>query len=150
MKQAEEALNSIEKKDFQIAKSFANPPAGVPEVFSATIWLLSGFYKEIDSDKSKKPKAFDWKASQKLMKDPQAFMTALLSFKEIVNNNELPPANVAVVKKDYLSNPEFDPQIIENKSKAAAGLCSWVLNIVKFWDVIQEVGPLRKQLEEAK
>jgi dynein heavy chain len=45
VKQAEEALNSIEKKDFQIAKSFANPPAGVPEVFSATIWLLSGFYK---------------------------------------------------------------------------------------------------------
>jgi dynein heavy chain, axonemal len=119
-------------------------------VFSATIWLLSGFYKEIDSDKAKKPKAHDWKASQKLMKDPQAFMTALLSFKEIVNNNELPPANVAFVKKEFLSNPEFDPQIIENKSKAAAGLCSWVLNIVKFWDVIQEVGPLRKMLEEAK
>lgn len=77
-------------------------------------------------------------------------MTALMGFKQIVNNNELPPANVAMVKKDYLSNPEFDPAIIENKSKAAAGLCSWVLNIVKFWDVIQEVGPLRKQLEEAK
>jgi dynein heavy chain len=45
VKQAEEALNSIEKKDFQIAKSFANPPGGVPEVFAATIWLLSGFYK---------------------------------------------------------------------------------------------------------
>jgi dynein heavy chain len=30
VKQAEEALNSIEKKDFQTAKSFANPPAGVP------------------------------------------------------------------------------------------------------------------------
>jgi dynein heavy chain, axonemal len=148
--QAEEALNSIEKKDFQTAKSFANPPAGVPEVFSATIWLLSGFYKEVDADKSKKPKAFDWKASQKLMKDPQAFMTALLGFKEIVNQNEIPHANVAVVKKDYLSNPEFDPTIIEKKSKAAAGLCSWVINIVKFWDVIQEVGPLRIQLEEAK
>ena len=67
-----------------------------------------------------------------------------------MNNNELPPANVAVVKKDYLSNPEFDPTIVANKSKAAAGLCTWVVNIVKFWDVIQEVGPLRKQLEDAK
>jgi len=43
--------------------------------------LLSGFYKEIDSDKSKKPKVFDWKASIKLMKDPQAFISALLGFK---------------------------------------------------------------------
>jgi dynein heavy chain len=36
------------------------------------------------------------------------------------------------------------------KSNAAAGLCEWVINIVKFYDVIQEVGPLRKSLEEAK
>ena len=81
MKQAEEALNSIEKKDFQVAKSFANPPGGVPEVFGATIWLLSGFFKEIDADKNKKPKQADWKAAQKLMKDPNAFMQALLGFK---------------------------------------------------------------------
>lgn len=74
-------MNSIDKKDFQIAKSFANPPGGVPEVFGATIWLLSGFYKEIEADKTKKPKAYDWKAAQKVMKDPQAFMTALLGFK---------------------------------------------------------------------
>ena len=84
------------------------------------------------------------------MKDPNSFMQALLSFKEIVNAGDLPPGNVATVKKDYLSNPEFDPAIIVNKSKAAAGLCSWVINIVKFHDVILEVGPLRKQLEEAK
>ena len=81
VKEAEEALNSLDKKDFTVAKSFASPPAGVPEVFSATIWLLSGFYKEIDSDKAKKPKSWDWKSSQKLMKDPQAFMSSLLAYK---------------------------------------------------------------------
>lgn len=57
---------------------------------------------------------------------------------------------MAEVKKSYLSNPSFDPVVVESKSKAAAGLCSWVLNIVKFYDVIQEVGPLRIMLEEAK
>ena len=144
-------MNSIDKKDFQVAKSFANPPGGVPEVFGATIWLLSSFYKEIDFDKqSKKPKSFDWKTAQKIMKDPNAFMAALLGFKEIVNAGDLPAGNVAYVKKEYLSAPEFDPSIVVNKSKAAAGLCSWVINIVKFHDVILEVGPLRKQLEEAK
>ena len=103
-----------------------NTPLAVEE-FSGFFEALNNWYirrnrerfwrKEIDADKAKKPKAFDWKSSQKLMKDPQAFMTALLSFKEVVNQNEIPPANVAVVKKDYLSNPEFDPHIIENKSK---------------------------------
>ena len=55
-----------------------------------------------------------------------------------------------MVKKEYLSAPEFDPKVFIVKSKAAAGLCEWVINIVKFYDVILEVGPLRKQLEEAK
>lgn len=120
-------------------------------MFAATIWLLSSFFKEVEFDKnSKKPKDWSWKAAQKLMKDPNSFMQALLGFKDVVNAGDLPPGNVAVVKKDYLSNPEFDPSIILNKSKAAAGLCSWVINIVKFHDVILEVGPLRKQLEEAK
>ena len=42
VEQALAALNSIEKKDFTTAKSFATPPNGVPQVFSATIWLLAG------------------------------------------------------------------------------------------------------------
>jgi dynein heavy chain len=84
------------------------------------------------------------------MKNPKAFMTALLDFKAVVDAGDVPTANVAYVKKEYLSNPVFDPVIMAGKSNAAAGLCSWVINIVKFYDVIQEVGPLRKSLEEAK
>ena len=70
------------------------------------------------------------------MKDPNAFLQALMGFKQIVNSGEVPAGNVAIVKKDYLSNPDFDPAIVENKSKAAAGLCTWVINIVKFYDII--------------
>jgi len=150
VKQAEEALNSISKKDFDTCKAFAAPPAGIPEVFAATSWLLAGFYNEIEVDKTKKPKAYDWKAAAKMMKNPKAFMTALLDFKAIVDAGDVPTANIAFVKKEYLSNPVFDPVIMAGKSNAAAGLCSWVINIVKFYDVIQEVGPLRKSLEEAK
>lgn len=38
---------------------------------------------------------------------------------------------------------------MEQKSNAAKGICSWVLNIVKYWDVIQQVEPKRKALGEA-
>jgi dynein heavy chain len=35
----------------------------------------------------------------------------------------------------YLKDKEFDPEFIRSKSAAAAGLCSWVINIVKFFEV---------------
>lgn len=36
-----------------------------------------------------------------------------------------------------------------SKSGAAKGICSWVINIVKYYDVIQDVEPKRKALKEA-
>lgn len=58
-------MNSLSEKDFQVAKNFATPPSGVPDVFSATIFLLAGFYNEqIEVDpKSKRPKNYDWKSA---------------------------------------------------------------------------------------
>ena len=44
---------------------------------------------------------------------------------------------------------EFDPDFIRTKSGAAAGLCSWVINIIKFYEVYCDVEPKRRALEEA-
>lgn len=38
---------------------------------------------------------------------------------------------------------------MEQKSGAAKGICSWVINIVKYFDVIQQVEPKRKNLAES-
>ena len=35
----------------------------------------------------------------------------------------------------YLKDPEFVPEHIKTKSSAAAGLCSWVINIMAFYQV---------------
>lgn len=45
--------------------------------------------------------------------------------------------------------PHFDKDIIYNKSKAAAGICEWALNIVKYYDVVSEVEPKRQELAAA-
>jgi dynein heavy chain len=82
------------------------------------------------------------------MKNPEVFVTALKTFKDTVDAGLVPAGNVAYVKKEYFTEG-FDPEIMKNKSRAASGLCSWVLNIVKFYDVIQDVGPKRKALEES-
>lgn len=48
-----------------------------------------------------------------------------------------------------LEDPEFQPDLVASKSYAAAGLCSWVLNIVKFYEVYCEVEPKRQALSKA-
>lgn len=45
-------------------------------------------------------------------------------------------ANVAHVKTQYLKEEWFNKDVMAGKSSAAAGICSWVINIVKYWDVI--------------
>jgi len=39
----------------------------------------------------------------------------------------------------YLNDKDFDPEFIRSKSQAAAGLCAWVINIMKFFEVFCEV-----------
>ena len=51
--------------------------------------------------------------------------------------------------RPYQGNPTFDPEFIRSKSAAAAGLCSWCINIVRFYEVYCDVAPKRQALEEA-
>ena len=44
---------------------------------------------------------------------------------------------------------DFDPEIVQGKSLAAAGLCSWVTNIITFYEVFCDVEPKRIALAEA-
>src|SRR6218665_83320 len=49
----------------------------------------------------------------------------------------------------YLNDKEFDPDLVRTKSSAAAGLCAWVINIMRFYTVFCEVEPKRLALEAA-
>lgn len=39
-------------------------------------------------------------------------------------------------------------ETMSNKSKAAAGLCSWAINIVRYYDVWSTVEPKRQELAQ--
>ena len=57
--------------------------------------------------------------------------------------------NILTAIEVYIKDPQFDPDYVRSKSAAAAGLCSWVINILKFYAVYCDVAPKRKALEEA-
>ena len=71
-------------------------------------------------------------------------MDTLINF----DKENIAPSNLAAVKP-YLASEEFDPDFIRSKSFAAAGLCAWAVNIVRFYEVFCDVEPKRKALAAA-
>ena len=59
------------------------------------------------------------------------------------------PSVVLQALEPYLADPEFEPEFVRTKSGAAAGLCSWVINVVKFYEVYCDVEPKRRALQDA-
>jgi dynein heavy chain len=79
-----------------------------------------------------------------MMAKVDQFLDSLIHYdKENIHPNILTAIEV------YLKDKEFDPDFIRSKSGAAAGLCSWVINVIKFYEVYCEVEPKRRALNDA-
>lgn len=133
---AQAALNTLNKANLTELKSFGSPSDDVKNVGSAVMVLLSPAGK-IAKDRS-------WKATKNMMAKVDGFLDSLINFdKENIDQSNLEAL------KPYLEDPNFNEEFIRSKSAAAAGLCSWVVNIVRFYYVFCDVEPKRKALEEA-
>ena len=65
------------------------------------------------------------------------FVSALINYEK----ENIPEVCLKAVQP-YLDDPEFDPEVIRRQSFAAAGLCAWVINIVRYYEVYCEVRTL--------
>ena len=133
------ALDTLDKKSLGELKSFGSPAAEVVQVASACIVLVEGLKT------GKVPKDLSWNAGKKMMNNVDSFLTGLINF----DKDNTPEPCVAYVEKEYLSNPNFNPEYIKSKSGAAAGLCAWVGAICKYFRIYQVVEPKRIMLAEA-
>lgn len=66
----------------------------------------------------------------------------------VILNNKLHIFNCTLFSV-YLQEPPTFSEFIRSKSAAAAGLCAWVINIIKFYEVFCDVEPKRKALAAA-
>ncbi|MEQ2239822.1 Dynein heavy chain 9, axonemal [Ilyodon furcidens] len=133
---AQDALNTLNKKNLTELKSFGSPVAAVTNVTAAVMVLTA--------PGGKVPKDRNWKAAKVMMAKVDTFLDSLINF----NKENIPEACLKAIRP-YLQDPEFQPDLVASKSYAAAGLCSWVLNIVKFYEVYCEVEPKRQALSKA-
>nr|XP_021499024.1 dynein heavy chain 9, axonemal [Meriones unguiculatus] len=133
---AQAALNTLNKTNLTELKSFGSPPLAVSNVSAAVMVLMA--------PGGKVPKDRSWKAAKITMAKVDSFLDSLIHFdKENIHENCLKAI------RPYLQDPTFNPEFVATKSYAAAGLCSWVMNIVKFYEVFCDVEPKRQALNKA-
>ncbi|XP_068888721.1 dynein axonemal heavy chain 9 isoform X1 [Aphelocoma coerulescens] len=133
---AQAALNTLNKTNLTELRSFGSPPSAVSNV-TAAVMVLTAPGGRIPKDRS-------WKAARVAMARVDSFLDSLIKF-----NKENIHENCLKALQPYLQDPKFNPEFVATKSSAAAGLCSWVLNIVRFHRVFCEVQPKRQALDRA-
>ncbi|KAI8492612.1 Dynein heavy chain 9, axonemal [Branchiostoma belcheri] len=130
---AQAALDTLNKTNLTELKSFVcSPPAAVINVTAGVMVLLA--------PGGKVPKDRSWKAAK-------VVMAKLVNYdKENVHEN----CQKAI--QPYLADKEFDPDFIRANTEIAdryIGLCAWVINIMKFYEVYCDVEPKRIALNQA-
>jgi dynein heavy chain len=94
--------------------------------------------------KGKIPSDRSWAQGKKLMANVDKLLTDLQCY----DKDRVPDVAATFIEKTYMVDPGFNGKNIRSKSVAAAGLCDWVVNIVKYFRIYQFVAPKRAQLEE--
>lgn len=133
---AQEALNTLNKSNLTELKSFGTPPPAVVNVTAAVMVLLA--------PRGRIPKDRSWKSCKLMMAKVDSFLDTLINY----DKENIHPEVIKALQP-YLQDPEFVPENILSKSLAAAGLCAWVINIIKFYEVYVIVEPKRRALNQA-
>ncbi|NXI39314.1 DYH7 protein, partial [Galbula dea] len=140
------ALDTLTAQDITVVKSMNSPPAGVKLVMEA-VCILKGIKADRIPDpggSGKKVEDF-WGPAKRLLGD-RRFLQSLHEY----DKDNIPPAYMAIIRKQYLTNPDFVPDKIRNASTAAEGLCKWVIALDIYDVVAKNVAPKRLKLEEAE
>ena len=140
------ALDTIKPVDINEIKNLSKPPDKIRLVCKAVCILLGIPPVRIPDpdDPSKRIMDF-WGPSQKMMADPN-----LINRLKTYDKDNMSAKIVTEIKNDFISNPDFDPNVISKASKAAEGLCRWCHAMVLYDRVAKIVAPKKAALEEAQ
>ncbi|KAH9490581.1 Dynein heavy chain 12, axonemal [Bulinus truncatus] len=111
------ALDILNPSDITIIKSMKSPPSGVRLVMAA-VCVMRGIPPQRMNDPNDPSKKINdyWTPSKKLLNDLN-FLNDLKSY----DKDNIPDSAMAMIRKQYLTNPEFDPKTVAKASSAAEG-----------------------------
>ncbi|KAG8578265.1 hypothetical protein GDO81_010436 [Engystomops pustulosus] len=145
--ETEELVNIIadETLEVEAVKSLVEADEATANKAALEAKAIKGIKPEKRTDQNGKIIDDFWPSSKKMLGD----MKFLDSLKEFDKDN-IPSKVIALIRRDFISNPEFQPAVIKNVSSACEGLCSWVRAIEVYDKVAKIVAPKRQRLEAAE
>nr|XP_018918133.1 PREDICTED: dynein heavy chain 7, axonemal [Bemisia tabaci] len=146
LEEAISALNTLKPTDITLVKSMKNPPDAIKLVMAAVCVMKDIKPEKIPDPNKPGSKMIDyWGPSKRLLGD----MSFLQSLKEYDKDN-IPPAIMATIRKQYLPHKDFKPQIVAKASSAAEGLCKWIIAMDMYDAVAKEVAPKKAKFDLAQ
>uniref|UniRef100_A0A803V3Y9 Dynein axonemal heavy chain 12 n=1 Tax=Ficedula albicollis TaxID=59894 RepID=A0A803V3Y9_FICAL len=139
------ALDTLKPSDIAVVKTMKNPPSGVKLVMAAVCVIREKKPERIPDPSGSGGKILDyWTASQKMLGNIN-FLKDLKACSE----KPIPEAVMQKIRTEYLTNPEFDPQVVAKASSAAEGLCKWIKGMEVFHRV-SKIEPKKERLKVAE
>ncbi|KAG9242560.1 cytoplasmic dynein-like protein 1 heavy chain 1 [Calycina marina] len=130
---AKKLLDDIKKEHLAEVRSMGNPPQGVRLALESVCTVLS---------KGKTPDS--WKAIQAIVRQAD-FIGRVKNFN---TKEEMTPRICVKMRKDYISDEvNFDEAKVNRASKACGPLIPWLIAQVEYAEIIDQIGPLRKEVE---
>jgi len=113
VEEAKKSVSNIKRTHLDEIKTLARPPDKVRITLEAVALLLGN-------------KETDWNSIRRMVMD-KSFIPSVVSF----DSEKISPKLRAQLKKDYLSDPDFNFEVVNRASKACGPLVSWVLAQVR-------------------
>lgn len=128
--EAKAAVSNIKKQHMQEVRAMANPPEAVRITMEAVCTALG---QKIDN----------WRAVQAIIRRDD-FISRIVNFD--TQSSMTKPLREAM-KKEYLSRPNFNFEMVNRASRACGPLVSWVIAQVRYSDILDKVEPLRREVQ---
>ncbi|XP_071558453.1 dynein axonemal heavy chain 1 [Temnothorax nylanderi] len=142
---AEASLKALNRNDITEVKAMKRPPVGVLLVIEA-MCIVNNVKPNKLPGKLPGEKILDyWTPGSQMLADPIHFLHTMSHFKkediteEIINK-----------LKDYIENPNFQPDKVLQVSKACHSLCLWIHAMYNYYFVNEKVAPKMAALAKAE
>ncbi|KAK1158695.1 cytoplasmic dynein 1 heavy chain 1 isoform X1 [Acipenser oxyrinchus oxyrinchus] len=128
--EAQNAVKSIKKQHLVEVRSMANPPGAV-KLALESICLLLG------------ESTTDWKQIRSIIMR-ENFIPTIVNF----SADEISDSIREKMKKNYMSNPSFNYELVNRASLACGPMVKWAIAQLNYADVLKRVEPLRNELQK--
>ncbi|KAH8834765.1 dynein heavy chain protein 1 [Flagelloscypha sp. PMI_526] len=127
---AQAAVSNIKRQHLQEVRAMANPPEAVKMAMESVCTLLG---HKIDS----------WRTVQGIIRRDD-FITRIVHFD---TPTQMTKQQREMMKKEYLSRPNYNFDQVNRASKACGPLVKWAIAQVRFSEILNKVEPLRNEVQ---